>query len=167
VVNVVRDNQVTNPVETESTWERFVFRKIWQGTEHLCNFYRGLEVFFRFRSQNRTPLGHASSINDLQMWHVIYNNCPENVVGTPQVSSKVSVSWVDPLLVQLISVPLFQLTILKFRQVWLSRMIPLVPHGRENWPVIVLFLFSGPAQQLDWCRVSYDSRGEIGGAVVG
>jgi hypothetical protein len=67
-------------------------------------------------------------------------------------------SWVDPLLVQIISVPLFQLTILKFRQVWLSHVIPLVPHGRENWPVIVLFLFSGPALQLDCCRVSYDSR---------
>jgi hypothetical protein len=51
--------------------------------------------------------------------------------------------------------------------VWLSRMIPLVPHGRENWPVAVSFLFSGRAQQLDCCRVSYDSRNEMVARLLG
>jgi hypothetical protein len=76
--------------------------------------------------------------------------------GTWNIVS-VSSSWSSAVFI--ISVPLFhRLTILNFRQVWLSRMIPLVPHGRENWPVAVSFLFSGRAQQLDCCRVSYDSR---------
>jgi hypothetical protein len=46
-------------------------------------------------------------------------------------------------------------------------MIPLVPHGRENWPVAVSFFFSGRAQQLDCCRVSHDSRNKMVARLLG
>ena len=86
--------------------------------------------------------------------------------GTAKNSFKEGFPFLGPFL-QIISVPLSSHNSQIQAGVAISRVIPLVPHQGENWPVIVSFLFSGVARQLDCRRLSYDSREEMVARLLG